>query len=253
MTGAGGAPVALRVAAIVAAAGRGDRLGLGVPKALQPLGGLPLLVHAVRALAAAPSVDLVVVAAPPDHVSRTEALLVGHHEGALLRVVAGGASRPESVRAGLAALPREVTLVLVHDAARPLVPVGLVESVAVAVAGGAQAVVPALPVVDTVKQVAGATVVATVDRAPLRSAQTPQGFRRDVLEKAYDGPGWAAADITDDAGLVERLGLAVTVVPGHPEAFKVTRPLDLVLAEAVLAERAARAARAPGAAAGESR
>jgi len=224
-------------AAIVAAAGRGERLGSGAPKALRLLGGLPLLAHAVRALAAAPSVDLVVVAAPPDHVERTQALLVGHHDGAALLVVAGGDSRPASVCAALAALPTTVDVVLVHDAARPLVPVTLVESVATAVRAGARAVVPGVPVVDTVKQVQGDQVVATLDRTRLRAVQTPQGFSRAVLEQAYVGTGWSAIDVTDDAGLVERIGTPVAVLPGHEEAFKVTQPVDLIVAEAVLAGR----------------
>ena len=228
--------MSVRTAAVVPAAGRGERLGGEEPKALRPLGGLPMLVHAVSALAAAPSVSLVVVAAPPDHVGRTEALLVGHHAGAELVVVAGGESRSESVRAALAVLPPDVAVVLVHDAARPLAPVELVESVAAAVTAGAEAVVPVLPVVDTVKQVDGSRVVATVDRDALRTVQTPQGFRRDVLDRAHAGAG---ADATDDASLVERVGGTVTVVDGSEEAFKVTRPLDLLLARAVLTNREA--------------
>lgn len=228
----------MTVGAVVAAAGRGERLGGGEPKALRLVGGLPMLVHAVAALAAAPSVGVVVVAAPEEHTARTDSLLVGHHAGAALRVVTGGASRPESVRAALDALPREVDVVLVHDAARPLVPVSLVQSVAEGVIGGAAAVVPGLPVVDTVKQVDPRDrVVTTVDRSMLRAVQTPQGFRRAVLERAYDAAGVSAVDVTDDAGLVERLGVPVQVVPGHEEAFKVTRPLDLLLAEALLASR----------------
>lgn len=225
-----------RCAVVVPAAGRGERLGGDEPKALRPLGGLPMLAHAVGALAAAPSVGLVVVAAPPEHVVRTEALLVGHHHGAELVVVPGGVTRSESVRAALAVLPPEVDVVLVHDAARPLVPVALVEAVAAAVAAGAEAVVPGLPVTDTVKRVAGDRVVETVDRTALRAVQTPQGFRRDVLERAHHAAG---AEATDDAGLVETVGGTVTVVPGAEEAFKVTRPLDLLLARAVLADREA--------------
>jgi 2-C-methyl-D-erythritol 4-phosphate cytidylyltransferase len=223
------------VAAIVPAAGRGERLGPGAPKALRLLGGVPLLVHAVRNLAAARLVDLVVVAAPPDDVVAVRALLADHHTGATLHVVPGGATRPESVRAALAALPDAVGVVLVHDAARPLAPVELIDAVASAVRAGADAVVPGLPVTDTVKRVDGDVVTETVDRSVLRSVQTPQGFRRAVLEEAHldlsDGGH------TDDAGLVERAGYAVIVVPGAEEAFKVTRPLDLVLAEAVLARR----------------
>lgn len=227
-------------AGIVPAAGRGERLGAGAPKALRTLGGVPLLVHAVRALAAARAVGLVVVAAPPDDVAQVRALLADHEVGAEVAVVAGGATRQESVRLALAALTPDVEVVLVHDAARPLVPVELVDRVAAAVRHGAAAVVPGLPVADTVKRVeagdGGERVVETLDRAALRAIQTPQGFRRDVLEAAHAA---ATDDATDDAGLVERAGATVTVVPGSEEAFKVTRPLDLLLAEAVLARRRA--------------
>jgi 2-C-methyl-D-erythritol 4-phosphate cytidylyltransferase len=149
--------------------------------------------------------------------------------------VAGGAQRQESVARALAALPSEVGLVLVHDAARCLVPASVVEAVVAALRAGAAAVVPVLPVADTVKQVdAAGAVVRTVPRADLRAVQTPQGFARHVLERAH-GAGVQGA--TDDASLVEALGLPVTTVAGSEEAFKVTRPLDLLLAEAVLRDR----------------
>ncbi len=227
----------MTVAALVPAAGRGERLGPGVPKALRQIGGVPLLVHAVRALASARSVDLVLVAAPPDDVAEVRTLLAGHEVPAEILVVPGGATRQESVALALRALPAEVDVVLVHDAARPLVPVELVDRVTAAVRTGADAVVPGLPVVDTVKQVDTAgRVVQTLDRTVLRAVQTPQGFRRAVLERAH---AVATDDTTDDAGLVERAGGTVLVVAGEEEAFKVTRPLDLVLAEAVLARRRA--------------
>jgi 2-C-methyl-D-erythritol 4-phosphate cytidylyltransferase len=222
---------------IVPAAGLGQRLGHGDPKALRLLGGVPLVVHAVRSVAQARLVDLVVVAAPPDRVAQVRALLADHHAGAALSVVPGGDCRQDSVRRALAALPDSVEDVLVHDAARPLVPVELVDAVAAALREGRDAVVPVVGLVDTVKQVEGDLVVGTVDRAGLRAVQTPQGFRRALLEEAH--VSGAGGDATDDAGLVERLGRPVTAVPGAEEAFKVTRPLDLVLAEAVLARRRA--------------
>lgn len=228
----------MTTAAIVPAAGQGQRLGAGGPKALLPLGGVPMLVHAVRALAAATQVTLVVVAAPPDQVEQTRTLLADAHGGAALTVVPGGATRVASVRAALDALPPEVTVVLVHDAARPLAPAALAESVAAAVEAGADAAVPCVPVADTVKTVDGDLVTATVERSSLRAVQTPQGFRRDVLDRAHRTLT-ADAEVTDDAGMVERLGLRVVVVPGHEEAFKVTRRLDLLLAETVLARRGA--------------
>lgn len=221
----------MTVGALVPAAGRGERLGPGAPKALRLLAGEPLLVHAVRSLRAAPSIGPVVVAAPPDDVDAVARLL----EELEVTVVAGGEGRQDSVALALAALPPDVDLVLVHDAARCLVPPAVVEAVVAALRAGACAVVPVLPVPDTVKQVDGdGRVVRTVPRADLRAAQTPQGFTREVLDRAHRA---AASGATDDAGLVEALGLAVTTVSGSQEAFKVTRPLDLALAEAVLRAR----------------
>jgi 2-C-methyl-D-erythritol 4-phosphate cytidylyltransferase len=236
---------------VVPAAGRGLRLGPGAPKALRPLLGAPVLVHAVHALCRATSVSLVVVVAPPDDPEAVARLLAERPppRSVPVTVVPGGPTRQESVRLGLAALPADVDVVLVHDAARPLVPAPTVDAVTAAVRAGAPAVVPALPVTDTVKRIApdpdrppGAPepVVATVERAELRAVQTPQGFDRAVLAEAHrraaaegdDGEG-----ATDCAGMVERLGYPVVLVPGHEEAFKITRPLDLVLAEAVLARR----------------
>ena len=216
------------VGVLVPAAGVGVRLGAGRPKALRELAGEPVLVHAVRGLRACPSVGPIVVAAPVADVDVVRDQLAAYD----VLVVAGGAERQDSVRAALAALPAEVDLVLVHDAARCLTPVEVVERVVAALRSGAPAVVPVLPVADTVKQVAGDRVVRTVDRAALVSVQTPQGFLRALLEQAHaDG----ACGLTDDAGLVEAMGAPVVTVPGADEAFKVTRPLDLLLAEALLA------------------
>ncbi|WP_399886332.1 2-C-methyl-D-erythritol 4-phosphate cytidylyltransferase [Streptomyces sp. BBFR51] len=232
-----------RTAAVIPAAGRGVRLGPGAPKALRALGGTPMLIHAVRAMAASRGVSLVVVVAPPDGSAEVKSLLDAHAlpERTDFLVVPGGESRQESVRLGLDALPPEYDIVLVHDAARPLVPVDTVDAVIDAVREGAPAVVPAVPLADTVKQVEPAEVpgdpepvVATPERARLRAVQTPQGFDRGTLVRAH---GTVTENVTDDASMVEQLGLAVVVVPGHEEAFKVTRPLDLVLAEAVLARR----------------
>lgn len=223
----------MAIGLIVPAAGRGERLGAGVPKALLPLAGQPLLVHAVRGALSSRVVDVVVVAAPADRVDEVRGLLAG--EATELRVVRGGADRRESVARALAELPPEVDTVLVHDAARCLTPPAVFAAVAAALAGGAAAVVPAVPVADTVKRVAHGVVVGTPDRDTLRAVQTPQGFRRDVLEQAHATEPGA---VTDDAGLVERLGYQVSVVAGHEEAFKITRSLDLVLAEAILGRRA---------------
>ncbi|MER5885058.1 2-C-methyl-D-erythritol 4-phosphate cytidylyltransferase [Streptomyces sp. NPDC001941] len=233
-----------RTAAVIPAAGRGVRLGPGAPKALRALNGTPMLIHAVRAMAASRAVSLVVVVAPPDGAPEVKHLLDEHAlpERTDYLVVPGGDTRQESVRLGLEALPEGITTVLVHDAARPLVPVDTVDAVIEAVRDGAVAVVPALPLADTVKEVepgapgAPEPVVATPQRARLRAVQTPQGFDHATLLRAHTT---VTGEVTDDASMVERLGGTVVVVPGHEEAFKVTRPLDLVLAEAVLARRRA--------------
>ena len=235
------------VAVLVPAAGAGVRLGPGGPKALRLLEGEPLLVHAVRRVAAAASVRMIVVAAPPDEVDSVRSLLA---PVAIVTVVAGGADRQQSVAAALAAVPEEIGIVLVHDAARALTPASLVEGVAAAVRGGLPAVIPVLPVIDTIKEVGPAevgpaevgpvavkevraveVVLGTVDRSVLRSVQTPQGFRHEVLAAAHR----AGLDPhTDDAGMVEKAGVPVTCVPGSELAMKITRPLDLILAEALL-------------------
>src|SRR5262249_27857228 len=221
------------VAAVVPAAGRGERLGGEVPKAFRLLGGAPLLVHAVDALRASRHVRLVVVAAPADRLAEVTARL-----GPAVVALPGGASRQESVAAAMAALPSDVDVVLVHDAARPLVPLSVVDAVAEAGLAGAPAGVPVLPGGGTPerggrRRRGGGTGA----RADLRAVQTPQGFHREVLVKAH-----AAADprdpVTDDAGLVERLGIPVATVPGSTDALKITTPFDLVVAEAILRGRA---------------
>ncbi|PWU46541.1 2-C-methyl-D-erythritol 4-phosphate cytidylyltransferase [Micromonospora globispora] len=218
------------VAVLVPAAGAGVRLGPGAPKALRPLAGEALLVHAVRRIAAAPSVHTIVVAAPVADVESVRAMLA---PVAPVTVVPGGAERQASVAAALAAVPAGPEIVLVHDAARALTPPELVESVAGAVRSGHDAVIPVLPVVDTIKEVdAGERVLGTVDRSALRAVQTPQGFRRTVLAAAHAAAG---DPLTDDAGLVEKQGVPVVCVAGSELALKITRPFDLALAERLLA------------------
>ena len=204
---------------------------------MRTLGGTPMLVHAVRALASSRVIDLVVVAAPEASVDAVSAMLGEHSFASDVTVVAGGETRQDSVARALISLPPDIDIVLVHDAARPLVPEQVVTAVVAAVAAGHPAVVPALPIVDTVKEVdEDEAVVRTVDRDRLRAIQTPQGFDRAVLQRAH-----AESDLsmTDDAGLVEALGIPVLVVPGHEEALKVTRPFDLIVAEAIVARRRA--------------
>ncbi len=229
--------------AVVPAAGTGERLGAGRPKALVELGGRPMVLWCLRALAEGGVVG-VVVAGPGDAAGAAAlaASLEAEDLPVPVVVVAGGVDRTASVRAALARVPDDATVVLVHDAARPLVPVEVVRRVVAAVTSGAAGVVPALPVVDTVKQVMGDRVHATVDRGDLVTVQTPQGFRAGVLRSAYAG---AVSSATDDAGLVEAAGERVVVVAGDPAAFKVTRPLDLLLAESLVARAPLPSAVAP--------
>jgi 2-C-methyl-D-erythritol 4-phosphate cytidylyltransferase len=226
------------VAVLVPAAGRGERLGPGAPKALRPLAGVPLLVHAVRRLAAADSVGHLVVAVPAGADGEITELLAPalSGTGVGLTLATGGAERQASVAAALAAAPPGYPIVLVHDAARAFAPPSLVDRVAAAVRAGNDAVIPVLPVVDTIKRVdAAGRVRETVDRSSLRAVQTPQGFRRAALAAAYEAAD-PAAPATDDAGLVERIGGSVLTVPGDEAALKVTRPFDLEIA-ALLIDR----------------
>lgn len=234
-----------RVAAVVPAAGSGVRLGAGIPKAFVELGGRTMLERSVVGLLASGVVDDVVAVVPDDRVDEAESLLsplrVGRH---VVVVTTGGAERTDSVRNGLTALTTAhdaatgaavYDVLLVHDAARCLTPAGSIRRVVEAVRAGEAAVVPVLPVVDTVKQVdAAGHVVGTPDRAALRAVQTPQGFAPDVLLAAYDAAGDAA---TDDAGLVERLGRRVATVQGAALAFKITTADDRALAEFHLRSR----------------
>ncbi len=225
------------VGVVVVAAGSGTRLGAGVPKAFVHLAGRPLLAHAIATIEQLPQLRSLVVVAPrghddpmehSDHLWRGVVLPPGAH------VVSGGAERTDSVAAGLAALAADVDVVLVHDAARCLTPLEVFGRVVEAVLGGAAGAVPGLAVVDTIKTVdATGAITGTPDRGALRAVQTPQGFRREVLDAAYRS-GLAA---TDDAALVEAMGERVVVVEGHADAFKVTTVDDLAHAERLLASR----------------
>lgn len=221
---------------VVVAAGSGRRLGADVPKAFVTVGGRPLLEYAVRsALAARPAV--VVVVAPATHLDEATMVVepLSRERGIPVQVVPGGQERGDSVLAGVRWLPEECEIVLVHDAARAFAPTELFLRVAGAVDAGRPAIVPGLPVVDTVKVVDGSLVTATLDRQTLRIIQTPQGFRRESLLAAHAAHGSLA---TDDAGLIERLGLPVHVVDGHPDAVKITTGEDLLRAERLHADAA---------------
>jgi 2-C-methyl-D-erythritol 4-phosphate cytidylyltransferase len=223
----GGTGASGTVVAVVPAAGSGERLAVGVPKAFYQLEGQTLVERAVDGLLSSGVVNTVVVAVPPGLTDEAKLIL-----GDKATVVAGGANRAESVSLALAALSGNPDFVLVHDAARALTPPALIVRVVDALRAGHDAVVPALPPSDTIKAVdANAVVLGTPERAGLRAVQTPQGFATDLLLRAYQRAG---ADFTDDASLVEHLGGQVQVVEGDPLAFKITTQLDLLLAQAIV-------------------
>ena len=214
----------MRIAAIVPAAGRGERLGHPVPKALLHVGGQSLVEHAVAGLMRA-GIETIVVAAPADVIDEVRRLVPR------ATVVAGGAERSESVRLALDAIPDDVDAILVHDAARPFGSEEVVRRVVDALEIGAAAAIPVVPLADTVKRVDGkGLVVETIDRSTLRAVQTPQGFLRDVLVAAHRTHD---AHVTDDAALVEAMGIEVQTVEGDAHAFKVTTPWDFTVAEAL--------------------
>lgn len=227
-----------KVVAVVPAAGSGERLAAGIPKAFCEVDGCTLLERAAAGLLKSGVVDHVVVAVPAERIDEARQVLAGPVGAGQATVVAGGPDRAESVNRALAALPVATTpeFVLVHDAARALTPPALIVRVVDALRAGHRAVVPALPLHDTIKAVdANGAVLGTPDRAGLRAVQTPQGFATDLLLRAYGAyRGAGTAGFTDDASLVEHVGGQVQVVEGDPLAFKITTQLDLLLAEAIV-------------------
>lgn len=242
-----------RVIALVAAAGQGTRLGAPIPKAYVELDGVPLLARSVRLLLDSGRVDEVIVLVSPDMQDTAARVLADAQlADAPVRLVHGGGERADSVWAGLQAAAadaasasadasHEDAIVLVHDAARALTPPDMVARIVDRVAAGASAVIPVLPVADTIKEVDGDTVLATPDRSRLRAVQTPQGFDLATLIRANEAYFASSQDFiaTDDASLMEWFGVTVVTVPGDAMAFKITTPLDLTLARAVLAAQPA--------------
>jgi 2-C-methyl-D-erythritol 4-phosphate cytidylyltransferase len=217
--------------AILAAAGRGDRLGLDRPKAFAPLNDRPLIAEALERLDASDWIEGIVVAAPPEW--EEPCILVAEEvaAGKVAATVTGGESRSESVRAALAEVPVEVAVVLVHDAARPLVTDEVIERVITGLDDGWDGAVPALPIADAVKRVEGDAVVETLDRNGLVTVQTPQAFVASALRDALSDPTLqqTVAESLDCASLVEARGGRVRVVEGDPHLLKVTEPADLEL------------------------
>ena len=216
--------------AIVPAGGHGARMGSRRPKQYLRLGRAPILVATLRALGGARSLAGIVVAVPAAHVAATRRLLARARVPKILDVVAGGADRQESVWRGLQRVPEAARFVVVHDAVRPFVTADLIERVRAAAAGGAATC--GMPVRDTVKRVTDGAVEATIPRQGLWLTQTPQAFARDLLWEAHDKARRDGFAGTDDAVLVERLGMPVAMVPGLAQNLKITTPEDLRTARA---------------------
>jgi 2-C-methyl-D-erythritol 4-phosphate cytidylyltransferase len=228
--------MSFKTLAILVAAGRGERMGGTRPKAFLALAGQPILLRAARAFEAAPSVDALVAIVPSAELEFAQEVL--EPIAKLWGVASGGERRQDSVQAGLALAPPAFDgVVLVHDAARPLVEVEMIEAV-VAAARQTGAALPVLPVSDTIKRVRAGMVEGTLDRAELCAAQTPQGFHFSLLAQAYAQAFAAGIALTDEAMAVERLGQPVRVVPGSPRNRKITTAEDLAWAEALLAREA---------------
>lgn len=223
------------VGVVVVAAGAGVRAGPGEPKQFRPIYGVPMLLRALRPFTSHPDVGQVTVAVPPGFETRPPEWL-GRLVGARLALVAGGVTRAHSVRAGLRALPGPVAIVLVHDGARPFVSRETIDTIIARARSGVGAVA-AVPLADTVKEVVeGNRITKTVARDRLWRAQTPQGFPRAMIERAYAGLKDGASAPTDDAELCEGAGFPVEVVPDTPHNFKVTTADDFRIAEALARE-----------------
>lgn len=230
----------MNVIAIIPAAGEGRRMGATVEKQFLHLNGRPILSHTLRVFDASPEIDgVVLVVAAQQHQVLHEEVLDSYPCDKLLRIVDGGQERQDSVALGLDAVPRECELVVVHDGVRPLVDIDLLGSV-VKTAHQHGAAIAAIPAGDTVKRGQKGLVTATLERETIWLAQTPQAFHTSLLRQAYEKALRDQVMVTDDAALVERLGVEVHLVPGSPENIKVTTPTDLVVAEAILTNREGR-------------
>jgi 2-C-methyl-D-erythritol 4-phosphate cytidylyltransferase len=226
------------VGAIVVAAGRGARFGSETPKQFHLVGGVPIVLRALRSFTSHPDVAHVVLVLPAEHVAHPPAFLSAFSALAPLSVVAGGIHRGDSVRAGLAALNAACGVVLVHDGARPFVERSLIDRV-IEYARRGEGAVPAVPLSDTLKEVAEddpTRILRTRPRARLWRAQTPQGFPRAILEAAHAHAAHIGHRATDDAALIEAMGVTVRLVPDSSRNIKVTTPEDLALAEMLAAE-----------------
>ncbi|HET6490626.1 MAG TPA: 2-C-methyl-D-erythritol 4-phosphate cytidylyltransferase [Syntrophales bacterium] len=228
----------MRTVAIVPAAGSGNRMGRDLFKQYLSLGGMPLLVHTLNVFEECPLVDGLLVVVPPGDIEFVRnTILAPRKLKKVAGVIAGGKERQDSVRAGVEALGRETELVIVHDAVRPFITVELISQCILA-AWEEGAVTAGVPVKDTVKEVSpDGRVMKTCDRSQMWLTQTPQAFRREIIENAHRAAARDGFRGTDDSSLVERLGIAVRMIRGEYGNIKITTPDDLILAETLLTVR----------------
>jgi 2-C-methyl-D-erythritol 4-phosphate cytidylyltransferase len=224
-----------RAVAVIPAGGGGRRMGTAIPKQFLTLGSVPLLLHCLRVFERAPSVSQVILVVPENERERTLADVIKRYDiKKVLRIVAGGATRQASVYEGLKASDPEADIVVVHDGVRPFVTEDLIER-SIAEARNTGGAIVGVPMKETVKQVgADGQILSTIDRAPLWLAQTPQAFRRALLLEAYRKANSERFDATDEAGIMERFGHKVVIIPGRWDNIKITTSEDLEMAEAIL-------------------
>jgi 2-C-methyl-D-erythritol 4-phosphate cytidylyltransferase len=222
-------------AALIPAAGRGRRMGLDIEKQFLPLGGKPVLAYTLARFEATPGIDRIVVIVPPGRETLCcQAIVEPEGLRKVTHIVAGAETRQRSVAAGFHCLDEDVDVVVIHDGARPFVTSSLIGA-AIDAAMQDGSAVAAIPESDTLKRVSGeGTVIETVDRQNLWRAQTPQAFRRAILQRALAYAARHSLDATDEASIVESLSLPVRIIPGSIWNFKITSPDDLVLAELLL-------------------
>jgi len=219
---------------VIAAGGTGTRMNAGIPKQFLEIAGKPVLFLTVESIAALPAVKQIVIALPPEHIARAEAVFAGQSLRIRPECVAGGSTRQASVKNGCARVRSDVDVILVHDAVRPFCPREVMEQT-LSAAWENGAAVPGLQATETIQRVSpGGRVLKTPPREELYAIQTPQAFRADLLRESLDRAEAEGFLGTDESSVVRRAGHPVTVVPGSPDNIKITRPLDMEIARLLL-------------------
>jgi len=223
----------MKACAIITAAGIGRRMRADRPKQFLELAGRPIIIHTLEAFQKAASIDSLVIVTEPSWLDQTTHLIKTSNIDKPWKVVAGGAERQDSVRNGLNAIPNDAEIVAIHDGVRPFIDPSLIDA-SVEHASKEGGCIIAIPVRDTLKKANGTIIVETVDRSDLWAAQTPQTFRTDILRRAFKAAEDDGFLGTDDASLVERLGLPIHLLTGHSTNIKITSPEDIQIGEAIL-------------------